>query len=217
VGQDSELNLLESLSEMHSEGKTPSQRDLAEASGLSLGMTNALLRHFAERGWIKFSHLTGRSLQYALTPEGIVEVSRRAVSFFARAARNTSLYRGRINEFVREARDRGYGVLMLLGPAELDFLFDYSCERYGLEFRKSSLRARAASVQPDCVPDPSAQDSSVLCVRIANPEGPDRQADAAPGNEIMFAEILMGDVRWPDRTGPHSAKQDATHQDTKFR
>ena len=59
---DLELDLLETLYASHAEGLSPSQRDLAGAAGLSLGMTNALLKRFAERGWVKFSSLRGRHL-----------------------------------------------------------------------------------------------------------------------------------------------------------
>ena len=43
---DLEFDLLETLYASHAEGLSPSQRDLAGAAGLSLGMTNALLKRF---------------------------------------------------------------------------------------------------------------------------------------------------------------------------
>lgn len=134
---DTELQLLETIYSSQSDSKTLSQRDLAGAAGLSLGMTNALLRRFVERGWVKLMHLSGRSLRYILTSDGMEEVLHRSLSYFTRAVRSASLYRDKIDTYVRDLAKAGFNILILEGPAELDFLFDYSCERHGLEFIKN--------------------------------------------------------------------------------
>ena len=189
---DVEFNLLETLYASHAEGLSPSQRDLAGAAGLSLGMTNALLKRFAERGWVKFSQLRGRHLQYGLTPDGVAEVARRSVAFFARAARNASRYRSRIDHFVREARERGYRDLVLEGPAELDFLFEYSCLRHGVAFSK------AAGPEISDLACADEDPSEVVRVRLSargvpGVAGSAGVSDAAgPGcRDVLFADIIM--------------------------
>jgi len=139
---DTELQLLETIYSRQSDPKTLSQRDLAGAAGLSLGMTNALLKRFAERGWVKLMHLSGRSLRYILTAEGMEEVLHRSLSYFTRAVRSASLYRDKIDIYVRGLSKSGITSVVLEGPAELDFLFDYSCERHGLEFIKNPQEKR---------------------------------------------------------------------------
>jgi DNA-binding MarR family transcriptional regulator len=139
---DTELQLLETIYSKQSDTEALSQRDLAGAAGLSLGMTNALLRRFVERGWVKFMHLSGRSLHYILTSDGMEEVLHRSLSYFTRAVRSASLYRDKIDTYVIEISKAGFSALVLEGPAELDFLFDYSCERHGLEFVKNPPAAR---------------------------------------------------------------------------
>lgn len=139
---DTELQLLETIYSKQGDSATLSQRDLAGAAGLSLGMTNALIRRFVERGWIKLTHLSGRSLKYILTSEGMEEVLRRSISYFSRAVRSASLYRDKIDAYVRGQAKVGFTAVVLDGPAELDFLFDYSCERHGLEFVKNPVEAR---------------------------------------------------------------------------
>jgi hypothetical protein len=114
-----------------------SQRELAGEAGLSLGMTNALLKRFAERGWVKLMRLSGRSLSYILTPGGMEEILRRSISYFSRAARSASLYRNKIEYFVKDIAQRGFTSLALSGAGEFDFLFDYSCMRHGVEFFKN--------------------------------------------------------------------------------
>jgi hypothetical protein len=105
-------------------------------------MTNALVKRFAERGWVKLMHISRRSLRYILTPEGMEEVLRRSIAYFTRAARSASLYRNKINDFVKMLPGKGFSTLVLEGPAELDFLFEYACDRYGLEFIKNPRERR---------------------------------------------------------------------------
>ncbi len=136
-----ELQLLESIYSATREGTRPalvSQRELAVSAGLSLGLTNTLLKHFMERGWLKLLHVDGRKIMYALTPSGMEEVAVRTVRYFARAAENASLYRKKIDVFVKRIADRGYGRLLLLGPMEVDFLVEYSCLKHGVRFFKSA-------------------------------------------------------------------------------
>jgi hypothetical protein len=148
---DTELKLLETIYSTQANAESLSQRDLAGASGLSLGMTNALLKRFVERGWIKFTHISGKSLKYILTPSGIEEVFVRSISYFSRAVRSASLYRDQIDAFVRDSALEGFGVMVLKGPDELDFLFDYACERHGVEFIKNP----SPELQADLVSRPN--------------------------------------------------------------
>ena len=140
--KDTELQLLETIYSKQDVSGSLSQRSLAGAAGLSLGMTNALLKRFIERGWVKLMHLSGRSLRYILTSDGMEEVLRRSLSFFTRAVRSASLYRDKIDAFVLKLSKEGFDILVLEGPAELDFLFDYSCERHNLAFVKNPVEAR---------------------------------------------------------------------------
>jgi DNA-binding MarR family transcriptional regulator len=143
---DSELSLLEKIHEAEKGPKHLTQRDLAQATGLSLGMTNALVKRFAELGWIKLTHLSTKSIRYALTPEGVAEIAMRTAGHFQRAARNADLYRDRIEAFVLAAKAEGMTTLVLAGQSEMDFLLEYVCERHGLAFVKSMDREKAEAL-----------------------------------------------------------------------
>ncbi len=149
----SELELLQTIYSNHPDdpknAKPLSQRALAKRSGLSLGMTNALLRRFIERGWVKLLNASGRTLGYVLTPEGAEEIVLRSLRYFARAARSASLYRNKIEQFVLKAALDGFTTLVLEGPAELDFLFDYTCERHDLLFVKNPKGERREHLAAD--------------------------------------------------------------------
>lgn len=193
---DTELQLLETIYSKQGDSATLSQRDLAGAAGLSLGMTNALIRRFAERGWVKFMHLSGRSLKYILTSEGMEEVLRRSISYFSRAVRSASLYRDKIDAYVLRLAKAGFSVVVLDGPAELDFLFDYSCERHGLEFVKNPPQTRREALvsQPDTLfvraksfeaLEGRCQESDVD--RTTVPDSPKGRAST-----VYLADILFG-------------------------
>ncbi|MCX7026012.1 MAG: winged helix-turn-helix transcriptional regulator [Spirochaetes bacterium] len=193
---DTELQLLETIYSRQGGAEGLTQRDLAGAAGLSLGMTNALLRRFIERGWVKLLHLSGRSLRYILTSEGLEEVLHRSIAYFTRAVHSTFLYRDKINTFVRGLAKAGFSVLVLEGPVELDFLFDYSCERYGLDFVKNPKAARREAL---------AALSTVMFVKAKAFDGPEDGCDEAPAgssalkaglpqlgaSSIQFADILF--------------------------
>jgi hypothetical protein len=141
-----ELAILESIGEAEQGGSRITQRELASKAGLSLGMTNALLRQFAERGWVKLTKLSTRSVVYALTPDGMSEIALRTAGFFKRASQNTELYRVRLESFVVAAKSSGVSTLVLAGSSDLDFLLEYLCERHGLVFVKSADPERARSL-----------------------------------------------------------------------
>lgn len=150
IPNNQELQLLDSLyAAMEEEDNSVlgSQRALARTAGLSLGLTNALLRRFVERGWVRLLHVRGHAIKYALTPSGVQQVAARTVDFFVRAMKNASLYRRKIDSFIERMARIGYGAVLLLGPEELDFLFDYACLKHGLQFyKKAELCLRAIDV-----------------------------------------------------------------------
>lgn len=193
---DTELQLLETIYSKQDGSGAISQRDLAGASGLSLGMTNALLKRFVERGWVKLMHISGRSLKYILTAEGAEEVLRRSLTYFTRAVRSASLYRDRIDAYVLGLVKAGFRTLILEGPAELDFLFDYSCARHGLDFIKNPSRANRQALFA------STSAMFVIARPIVNPEDACEeiaveQASAAAGvaqasaSRVQLADILF--------------------------
>src|SRR6056297_2173118 len=54
------------------------QRDLAQIAGLSLGMTNAILKRLAQKGWITVRKVNNRNISYAVSPEGMDLIMRKS-------------------------------------------------------------------------------------------------------------------------------------------
>jgi DNA-binding MarR family transcriptional regulator len=149
---DTELSLLESIAAADIGSASLTQRNIAQSAGLSLGMTNALVKRLADRGWLKLTRISTRTIRYALTPEGVAEIARRTAGYFRRSAKNAELYRERLEIFVLSELRKGISTLVLVGSSELDFLLEYVCERHGLvflrsaDFEKASILARRPGI-----------------------------------------------------------------------
>lgn len=164
LADDAELAILESIYSSQRRSQDVTQRDLAAAAGLSLGMTNALLRRFSDKGWVLLKRLNSRNIQYALTPEGVNEIAHRTYRYFRRTARAAGLYRDMIEAFVMRKKRAGVTRIVLAGASDIDFLIEYACERHGLLFIKSvdPVKARRLAGDADTVivlPEQSVPDA----------------------------------------------------------
>lgn len=73
-----------------------SQRNIARASGFSLGMTNLLLRRLIKKGYIKVTTLNRRTLRYILTPRGFAEKVSRSYDYLVASIKNLNEIKTRI-------------------------------------------------------------------------------------------------------------------------
>lgn len=128
---EKELQILKTI---HERAESVHQRDLARIAGLSLGMTNAILKRLAEKGFIKIRKVNNRNIRYAVTPAGVDQITRRSYRYFKRTIRNVVVYREAIEELVREAKASGFQSLLLIGRSDLDFIVRYACERNGVAY-----------------------------------------------------------------------------------
>jgi DNA-binding MarR family transcriptional regulator len=133
---DKEISLLEVLKNRPDAG----QRDMAEAIGLSLGMTNLLLKDLSARGWMLMRKLSARKVQYVLTPEGVKELSRRSYRFLKKSIRNVADCRVQLEALVVHAKQTGATGIQLMGSSDLDFVLDYLCRQHELGFRVATDR-----------------------------------------------------------------------------
>ncbi len=176
---DTELAVLENLygSGKADSSRAPTQRALARTAGLSLGMTNVLLKRFTEKGWVTVKRVNARNLHYALTPEGVQEIARRTYRYLKRTARSTALYRDLLEEHVLAAKREGVHTLVLAGQSDLDFILEYVCERHGLVFLKTADPGRARALDG-------------TGVRTVYSEG--ITGEALPPGSRSLADILAG-------------------------
>ncbi len=116
-----------------------SQRLLAEKAGISIGLMNAILKRFVERGWIMLTNVSLRKLSYAITPAGIAELSARSQRFAKRTFALANTYNEKIRRLVSTAKDEGKTTLALYGKSYIRFLLVYACETLQLSFVEKEL------------------------------------------------------------------------------
>ena len=76
---EAEFSLIKELAR----NPTKTQRELSGDIGLSLGMTNVLLKRLARKGLLKTRQLTWNKVQYILTPKGMMEKTKKSFYYAA--------------------------------------------------------------------------------------------------------------------------------------
>ena len=111
------------------------QRDIAHAIGLSLGMTNEILKRLARKGWLSIRKVNSRNIQYVVSPKGVEEIAGRSYRFLRRTIGNIVRYKEAIETLVREAKEDGCIEVVLVGESDLEFLVEHACASNGVGFR----------------------------------------------------------------------------------
>ena len=125
---------LEILEHIHLHKDTITQRHLARIAGLSLGMTNAILKRLMEKGWLMIKKVNNRNIQYIVSPKGIEQITRRSYRYFKRTIKNVVYYRETIEGLVKKIKHQGFGGIILVGQSDLDFIVEHACLRDGITF-----------------------------------------------------------------------------------
>jgi predicted transcriptional regulator len=136
---EKELELLERINRS---SRAIRQRELAKSSGLSLGMTNSILKRLASKGLLKIKKVNNRNIQYIVSPQGLERIARRGYRFLKRTIRNVASYGRAIDGLVLQVARRGFSTLLLIGRSDLDFLVEYACRKHGVRYRQIPERAQ---------------------------------------------------------------------------
>ena len=131
---EQDLATLQVISETLNEEPQASQRTLAKKANVSLGMMNAILGRFVERGWIMLTNVNGRKLAYAVTADGIAELAKRGKAFALRTFKLANVYSETFCKKFMEAKAAGKTKVVLYGDSYIKFIIKYACNEVGLEF-----------------------------------------------------------------------------------
>ena len=172
---DHEYALLEGIYH-HKEARPVRQRDLARIVGISLGMTNVVLRKLAQKGWVVIRRINSRNIQYAVTPSGIDQISRRSFLFLKRTVRNVVYYKDVMDGLITDLKTRGYHAIVLVGKSDFDFVLAFLCQKHKLEFIESQT--------------PSAREGAVM-VYAEDARGPSSDNGRAAQGEVYLHDILI--------------------------
>ena len=149
ISSDRELDALERIQQSQNPVR---QRDLARIIGLSLGMTNAILKRLAQKGLLQVQKVNNRNIQYAVSAKGMEEIAHRSYRYLKRTIKNVVYYKEAIDRQIQEIGSRGYQRLVLVGSSDLDFIVEHLCHKHHLVFERSTTSpAHAASELKDFV------------------------------------------------------------------
>lgn len=101
---------------------------------MPVGLMNAVLKRFVERGWIMITNVNLRKLCYAVTPERIAELTARSRKFARRTFAIANDYNESLCERVREAKREGKETVVLYGKSYIRFLLVYACQTLNMAF-----------------------------------------------------------------------------------
>jgi len=113
------------------------QRDLSRIVGLSLGMTNAILKRLAKKGFLMVRKVNNRNITYIVSPAGVEEISRRSYNYFKRTIKNIVYYKEYLQQTLQHLQERGIKRVVLEGESDVDFIIEHVCNKIGLQFRRA--------------------------------------------------------------------------------
>jgi DNA-binding MarR family transcriptional regulator len=113
-----------------------SQRSIANALGMSVGLTNAILKRLTDKGFVMMRRINHNNVHYLVTPEGIDQISRRSYLYLRRTIGNVVRYKERLREFCHTTREQGVREIILVGESDLTFILEWCAQKEGLTFRQ---------------------------------------------------------------------------------
>ena len=137
---EQDLATLQSISDTLKEEPKASQRTLAKKAGMSLGLMNAILGRFVERGWIMLTNVNVRKLAYAVTPEGISELSNRSKKFAVRTFSIANEYNNILTKLISSAKLESKRSVTLYGKSYIKFLLIYVCKQEDILFEEKDYK-----------------------------------------------------------------------------
>jgi len=107
------------------------QRKISHQIGLSLGMTNLVIKKLIAKGYVKVKGLDRRRVQYILTPRGFTEKVRKTHRYLLRSIKTLKKVKEKIQDTVLEYYEKGERNFTILGKGELADIVEISLRDMG--------------------------------------------------------------------------------------
>lgn len=104
--------------------RSTNQRTLAAQTGVSLGLTNLLLKRLVTKGYLRAKQLNARKVHYLLTPQGFAEKARKSYHYTLKTINSLSHLRLRIQALVEDYYAAGERHFVLVGRGDFSDLAD---------------------------------------------------------------------------------------------
>ena len=195
VTNEKELEILTQVYQAQEQKSASSQRSIAQAAGMSLGMTNAILKRLAEKGFVMMRRVNSRNVHYLVTPAGVDEVAKRSYRYLRRTVGHVVRYKERVREFCKAERAAGTRHIVLLGPSDLTFLVEWCAEKESLTVEAHTEIERYLAHESR--PASTAVADTVLLLAETVPAAaagidPHNTTQNKP-RAVLLSEVLVGD------------------------
>ncbi len=132
-----ELKIIEEISR----DKNLTQRKISHRLGLSLGMTNLIVKRLVNKGYVEVKGLNRRKVQYILTPTGFAEKTRKSYRYFLKTIYSLQEMKKKIQHLVLMEYEKDETHFIILGEGELADIVELSLKglnKSELEYRRIS-------------------------------------------------------------------------------
>ena len=109
------------------------QRRISHQIGLSLGMTNLIIKKLIAKGYVKVKGLDRRRVQYILTPRGFAEKVKKTHRYLWRTIETLKKVKEKIQDTVLEYYEKGERNFTILGKGEFADIVEISLRDMGKE------------------------------------------------------------------------------------
>jgi len=107
------------------------QRKISHRTGLSLGMTNLVIKRLIAKGYVKVKGLDRRRVQYILTPRGFTEKVKKTHRYLLGTIDTLKKVKEKIQDTVLEYYEKGERNFTILGRGELADIVEISLRDMG--------------------------------------------------------------------------------------
>ena len=124
------------------------QRDLSQSVGLSLGMTNLLIKRLSRKGLIKITQLDWKRTQYLLTLQGVLEKTKKSYNYTLYTIRLFRQIEENISSVLQREHKSGRRSFHLVAQDELQQLLTEKVSEFALEGASFAFYQTFAEVPP---------------------------------------------------------------------
>lgn len=110
----------------------PDQRTIARKLGISLGLTNLIIKRLVKTGYVKIKQLNQRKIQYLLTPKGFTEKAEKSYNYTLKTINILTSLREKIQKLIMEKYKSGIRDFLIVGNDELADLTEITLRKLSL-------------------------------------------------------------------------------------
>ncbi len=175
----------------HQQDPTVSQRSIASALGMSVGLTNAILKRLADKGLLMVKRINTHNVHYLVTPDGIDQITRRSYRYLRRTIGHVVRYKEILRDWCHQQKHQGTTEIHLLGESDLTFILEWCAHKESLTFRHTSgmpgTSSPSTSSPSSSIPTSPTTTVTVLSETVLTPTHPE--------------DILLHGILFPELAG----------------